>query len=237
MVTGIEVEEAPQVKDTSSSIDDHGIEIVNAMTEKQLEFIDHFSLISPSSKIRYRITNSDQEAKMVESHCINIGNSQYLLERISSEGEKEQLTIKRASEASEHLTALRAFYSLVSLFWSGFLAVFGTMVLLFLILDFTVYTGETSLDGFNASALFGTILTVPLFIFGFAEALAIAGYFISDTFYGHRLMRSFLFQEDRQRWKSNVVSGKDLFPLKNKCQVLLGFPHTFLQSGFLSFYF
>ena len=126
--------------------------------------------------------------------------------------EKVKVTLKRASQMTAQLTVLRAFYSIVSFFWAGFLAVFGTMVLLFLVLDFTVYIGETSLEEVDVTAAIGTILTVPLMINGFAEALAIAGHFIADTFHGHKLLRSFLFQEhsDSDRWKSNVVSGKSL---------------------------
>ena len=113
------------------------------------EFEDHFTLAARSTKI-HQSTGDIRR-------CIEIGGDQFLLEAvndtISHDGPKE--TLKRSAEVSAEVKFLRLLYSLAAIVWSAFMAVFATMLLLFLCLDFTIFIGETSLEDLNTSATIG----------------------------------------------------------------------------------
>lgn len=75
----------------------------------------------------------------------------------------------------------------------GFLLVFCVQVLLFLVLDLAIECGATSKSEVNVGAAAGVILSIPIFIFGFASALVIAGHYLLDTWKGHPLIKNFVF--------------------------------------------
>jgi lipase ATG15 len=93
------------------------------------------------------------------------------------------------STASSHFKI----HSLRPLLVAGFLLVFCLQVLLFLVLDLAIEVGATSKSKINVGATIGVILSFPIFIFGLASALVLAGYYLADTWRGHPLIKNFVF--------------------------------------------
>lgn len=102
------------------------------------------------------------------------------------------MTLKKIGDSSARLKFLRAAYTIVTVFWSGFLAVFCLMMILFLVLDLTVQIGATSIQEADIENFIGVLLSIPVMVLGMAEALVIATHFVADTWGGHTLIRNFM---------------------------------------------
>ena len=76
---------------------------------------------------------------------------------------------------------------------TGFLFVLCLNILLFLILDLTIEVGVTSKQNLNFGNFLGTLLALPMFVHALASAMVIAGHYIVDTWYGHSLVKRFIF--------------------------------------------
>mmetsp|Transcript_20646 Transcript_20646/g.31035 ORF Transcript_20646/g.31035 Transcript_20646/m.31035 type:complete len:727 (+) Transcript_20646:410-2590(+) len=86
------------------------------------------------------------------------------------------------------LKFLRLWYSIVALFWTGFLVVFSIEFLLFLFLDMT-HMGEGDVGALKVAIGIGLLVSFPTFIFGVASALVLAGQFVSESWNGHLLLK------------------------------------------------
>jgi len=151
---------------------------------------DHFTLTAPSSTIRFRVSNT--ASRVYESQY-----SQFIIE--DKDG---QITTKQMVSGNSGLSFLRAVYTLVVLFWTGFLVVFCVQVLLFLFQDLTIQVGATSKQAATVGEALGTILSLPVYIHGLASALVIAGHYTIDTWGGFLLIKNFVFGN----WSAVVTS-------------------------------
>jgi len=146
-----------------------------------IHYRDHYSLQYPSSTVRFRSSTT--------SHRVYQGNdSQIILEERNGE-----ITVKRTSDTSAGSMLLRSVYTVVAVLWTGFLFVFCTQLLIFLVMDLAVYLGGTTGSDVAVGRAIGTILSFPLFVHGLAQALIIAVHFIFDTWNGQYLMKTVVF--------------------------------------------
>lgn len=173
---------APNCEISNSKSDAHDVE-TNAAPAAGIEnYHDHFTLSAPSSTIRFRASNTT--SRVYESKY-----SQFIIEQ-DKDG---KVTTKRMVSGNSGLQFLRAVYTLVVLFWTGFLVVFCVQVLLFLIQDLTIQVGATSKQAADVGQALGTILSLPIYIHGLASALVIAGHYAIDTWGGFHLIKNFVF--------------------------------------------
>ena len=157
-----------------------------SLYEPKSKFVDHFSLESPSDTIRFRRT-----AVRVYSS----GTQQFQIVEQDDEKDDKQHSFFKAkvtSDGSSGLSLLRAAYTLVTVLMMGFLLIFCLQVLLFLFVSLVVEGGLSSKQRLNVFHLLGTILSIPIFVFGLASALTIATEFVHDTWQGHCFFRSVL---------------------------------------------
>jgi hypothetical protein len=73
---------------------------------------------------------------------------------------------------------------------TGFLLIFCLQTLLFLFVSLVMEGGFTSKQHLNILHLLGTILSIPVFVYGLASALTMASEFVYDTWQGHLLLRT-----------------------------------------------
>ena len=145
------------------------------------QYNDHFTLAAPSSTVRFR-------GSTTSAHVYDTSYSQFVIEDNGGD-----LTAKRMSTTTASLKFLRATYTIVCLFFTGFLLVFCVQLLLYLFQDVTIEMGATSKQSANVEKAIGAIFSIPVFVFGLASALVIAGHYVIDTWAGHPLVKSFVF--------------------------------------------
>jgi hypothetical protein len=103
-------------------------------------FRDHFTLPTPSSTIRFRSANS--AVRVFENET-----SQFVLEETyNPEDKQRKIQVKRLQASTRGLQFLRGIYTTVCILWTGILFVACLQVLLILVLDLAVQTGETNLN-------------------------------------------------------------------------------------------
>ena len=154
-------------------------------------FEDHFSLESPSDQVRFR-TNAVRVYSSGTQQFQIIETSKSLKARVSSDG-------------SSGLSMLRAWYGLVTVLMMGFLLIFCLQVLLFLFVSLVMEGGLSSKQSLNIFHLLGSILSIPVFVYGLASSLTMAGEFVVDTWEGHQFFRSIL------RWSSVFIDWYSFF--------------------------
>ena len=158
----------------------------NTAYKAKSNFNDHFSLEAPSDQVRFRkcavrvFSSGTQQFQIVHEE-----------ENDSPTGE-ESLKAKVTSDGSSGLSFLRACYTLVSVLMMGFLLIFCIQVLLFLFVSLAQKGGLTSKQNLNWFALMGSILSIPIFVYGLASALTMATEFVLDTWQGNQFFRSVL---------------------------------------------
>ena len=146
-----------------------------------IPYRDHYSLAYPSSTVRFRSSAT--------SYRVYQGNkSQFVLEE-----RNRQITVKQTSDTTGGVMFLRGVYTVVAVLWSGFLFVFCTQLLIFLVMNLAVYLGGTTGSHVAAGRAIGTILSLPVYVHGLASALIIAGHFIADIFAGQYLLKTLVF--------------------------------------------
>jgi hypothetical protein len=102
------------------------------------KFVDHFTLLIPSSTIRYR--DGRAAARVLEAN-----DAQFVLEETyHKKKDHHTVSIRRIHDTSEGVRFLRTSYLIVTAFWTGFLFVFCLQILLFLFLDLAIQAGATS---------------------------------------------------------------------------------------------
>jgi hypothetical protein len=147
---------------------------------------DHFTLPAPSNVVRYR------NKRVFENKSTQI----ILEETYDPHTKAREITVKRLKDSTKGLQFLRAIYTLVCALWTGFFLVFCMQVLLFLILDLTVQSGNTEVARANIFNFIGVLFAIFTFIQGFASALVIASQYIIDTWSGHYLVKQFVFSKN-----------------------------------------
>jgi hypothetical protein len=173
---------------------------------------DHYSLAYPSSTVRFRSSG--------KSYRVYEGNrSQYVLE----EEHSGEITVKRVTDRTNGVMFLRAVSTVVTFLWSGFLFVFCTQILIFLVMDLVVYLGGTTGSDVAVGRAIGSFLSFPLFIHGLSQALIIAGHFIADTWASHYLIKTLVF-----RTRNSVLAAWTTFCF------FLGFPLFCMGVSLLS---
>eukprot|EP00538_Stauroneis_constricta_P012648 CAMPEP_0119546226 /NCGR_PEP_ID=MMETSP1352-20130426/734_1 /TAXON_ID=265584 /ORGANISM="Stauroneis constricta, Strain CCMP1120" /LENGTH=1119 /DNA_ID=CAMNT_0007590905 /DNA_START=217 /DNA_END=3576 /DNA_ORIENTATION=- len=151
-------------------------------------FVDHFTLPVPSSTVRFRSRNA--AARVFE----NKSNQFILEENYDPVHGKRTITVKRMVATTRSLQLLRAVYTSVGILWAGILLAFCLQVLLFLVLDMTVQSGQTSITGkINIGVLLGVLLAIIVLIDGFAATMTMATTYCSELWSGHYFMKEFVF--------------------------------------------
>ena len=161
-------------------------------------FVDHFSLRHPSSTVRFR---------GARVHVYEAGNEQILLEDRRSYQDvgddddddngksrrqhRHTITVKRMDWSRFGLRVLRMAYALIALLLVGFAFVLCFQIILFLFLNLPIDAGASSLEARKGRArIVGTLLSVPVFLFGMASLMAIGTTFVSDCWQGGPLIRA-----------------------------------------------
>lgn len=178
-------------------------------------FHDHFSLDIASSNVRFRASKN-----LVKVYATP--NAQFILEEGIDAAGNHKVVAKRMGDTSAALQVLRMTYTLVALFFTGFLVVFSLQVLLFLTLGLTIEVGVTSKSDVKIGRSIGTILALPVYVRGLSSALVIAGCYVQDTWNGHTLVKRFVFG----RYNGVLTEWAAFF-------IFLGLP--FLVMGFALF--
>jgi hypothetical protein len=142
---------------------------------------DHFSLPVRSSTIRFRSSN-------IAHRVYENKHSQFVLEQTP-----DKITVKKMGDSTTSLKFLRSIYTLMCLFFLGFLVVFAVQILLFTIQDLAIDIGATSKSAGDIPHAIGIILSFPVFVHGLASALVICGYYVADTWGGFYLVKNFVF--------------------------------------------
>ena len=146
----------------------------------------------------------------------------------------KSLKTKITSDGSSGLSALRAWYALIAVLMMGFLLIFCLQVLLFLFVSLVMEGGLSSNQKLNIFHLLGSILSIPVFVYGLASALVrapmskrlsagvsynhkshnVASYylpqtmcseFVMDTWNGHVFFRSIV------RWSAVAIDWYNFF--------------------------
>mmetsp|Transcript_13844 Transcript_13844/g.20424 ORF Transcript_13844/g.20424 Transcript_13844/m.20424 type:complete len:968 (+) Transcript_13844:160-3063(+) len=165
-----------------------------------LKIKDHFSLRSRGSRIYFEDTNT---VDIVWSD----GTNQYVIEDDYDENGKNEIEqIKLVKTASTGLILMRGTYTLVCLFWTGFLLVCSLQLLLYLVLDLLIQSGATEQKGGIPLLGIGTFLAFPLYLLGLANVMIIAGSYVSDTWNGQELLKEFAFGLKKAKVKIEWLS-------------------------------
>ncbi len=150
---------------------------------------DHFTLPVASNLIRFR--SRKNAARVYETKNVQI----VLEETYDEETDTRKISVKRLTDESFGVSFLRLLYTIVCCLFTGFFFVFCLQVLLFLVLDFAVESGATTINTeINVVKTIGVVMAIAVFVHAFSEALVIAGHFIADIWTGHFLARQFMFK-------------------------------------------
>jgi lipase ATG15 len=167
-------------------------------------YVDHFSLEAPSDEIRFRTSAVRVYGSWTEQfQLVEEEEEEEEEEESTKTGERQRrrhcIKAKVTSDGSSGLSMLRAGYTLVAVLMMGFLLIFCLQVLLFLFVSLIMEGGFTSKQELNWFHLFGTVLSIPVFVYGLASALTMASEFVLDTWTGHHFFRSIL------RWNAVYI--------------------------------
>jgi hypothetical protein len=144
----------------------------------QLIIRDHPSLEQPSSCVTYQGQ---------QNYLFSLGTNQLVLKKGL---DSNQVWAKQYDEGTPGLFLIRGAYTLISVLMSGFLFVFCVQLVLFLFLGLVIHSGFGEASDFSFSLFFGTLLSIPVLLFGMANAMTIALTFVVDTFNGQKFMKT-----------------------------------------------
>jgi hypothetical protein len=154
-----------------------------------LHMQDHFTLPTPSSTIRFR--NRNNCARVYE----NKQTQMVMEETYNPETDQSDIIVRRLDDSTQSLHFLRLTYSLVCALWTGFFFVFCLQALLFMVLDLAIVSGATAINAdINYVQCIGVTIAIIVFVYGFADALTIAGHYVIDAYSGHYLVKQFCFR-------------------------------------------
>ena len=200
-------------------------------------FQDHWSLLVPSSSVRFR--GNAKEA--FESHgCFvieNENNQIVIEERLHVTGEspdgteppstKRSIQIKRVRSSSKGLQLLRALYTIVCILYAGIFLAFAVQLTLNIVLDLAIISGDTTQSEpqwWHAPPL---LLALIQFCHTFAEGMVLVTRFVIDSWSGHYLVKEFFPTPPFMR--KNLVATDWLF-----FTFLLGIPLLVLIGAFFA---
>lgn len=152
-------------------------------------FRDHYSLLVPSSAVRFRSGHA-AGTRVIENE-----SNQIILEERYDPGTKSRtIEVKRVRSSTKGVLVLRALYTIVCALWVGIFLVVAIQVMLSLVLDLSVLSGQTSYsDKFSIFKVVGMSLGLIQLCFTFSEGMVIATRFLIDTWSGHHLVKEFFF--------------------------------------------
>lgn len=155
LLSSAPIEQPSPALDTSQSVEVH---YKADRIPEIAHFHDHFTLLIPTSTVRYREGHS--AARIIES-----ADCQFILEETyDADKDKHAVSIRRIPDATEGVRFLRLSYAIVTAFWTGFFFVFCLQILLFLFLDLAIQAGATSKQGANWGKAIGTQLLSSLLV-------------------------------------------------------------------------
>ena len=183
-------------------------------------FLDHFSLREPSSTVKFRgarvhVYEASNEQILLEDRRSsrdvpwNYPNGEEEDDDDDDDdddnGKRKQhrhnITVKRMPWGSFGLTTLRMAYTLVTLLLLGNIFALSFQIILFLFVKLAA-DGRLAVDSaadvtttdyeltLISTTLIGTILSTPVFLFGFSSMMAIATTFVSEAWSGGNLIRA-----------------------------------------------
>lgn len=125
-------------------------------------------------------------------------SQQVVLEESHDKDKGAKIEVKKMNDVTTGHKMLNAFYAIVASLFSGFLFVFCLQLLLFVVLDLSIESGATTINpDIKVASLLGVIFALIMFSHYFAEALVIAGQFISDSYADHPLARTFILSGNK----------------------------------------
>lgn len=179
-------EESPPVEAEEQHVDDAAKERNDTATTENNMFIDHFTLGTPHATVRYR-------GKQQIVYDVTDGDQVVLEEIDEGSSSAPSFTVKRTQTASFGFWLLRTIYTLVALLLLGYHFVLCFQVFLFLFLNLLVTGGGTD-DPTDLDPLkfVGTLLSIPLFVYGLVYLMSYCTTFAVDTFQGQKMFRACL---------------------------------------------
>lgn len=142
---------------------------------------DHFSLPHASSEIKYRRTN----VRVYPQH-----DSQWIVREHHDEN-GDFVNVGRVDDGSYGVTFLRLTYCSIAVFVAAFAFIFAMELLLFLFVDLAVAFGASQLQGADGAECLNILLSIPLFVYGFAMLMTVVTRFVSDLWVGHPFLDTF----------------------------------------------
>jgi lipase ATG15 len=125
-------------------------------------------------------------------------SQQVVIEETHDKGKGTKIEVKKMTDVTTGHRMLNIFYAIVASLFSGFLFVFCLQLLLFVVLDLSIESGATTSNpDLHIGNLLGVIFALIMFSHYFAEALVIAGQFISDSYSDHPLARTFILSGNK----------------------------------------
>lgn len=177
-------------------------------------FIDHFSLREPSSTVKFRgsrvhVYETFNEQMLLEDRRSSRDTFGEENDDDDDNGKdrrqyRHNITAKRMPWQNFGLIALRAAYALISLLLFGFAFAFSFQIILFLFIklavegkaaseDYEEYEDGGVTDGeiaVSTAMLVSTLLSTPVFLYGFSSLMAMATTFVSEAWSGGHLIRA-----------------------------------------------
>ncbi|KAL3920568.1 MAG: hypothetical protein SGILL_003197 [Bacillariaceae sp.] len=165
-------------------------------------FQDHYSLLVPSSSVRFR-GSTKESFETHGCHVIENENHQIILEErlhVSQESAdgtspastKRTIQIKRVRSSSKGLQLLRAIYTIVCALFAGLFLAFAVQLTLNIVLDMAIISGDTNQGStsqwWHAPPL---LLALIQFCHTFAEGMVLVTRFVIDAWSGHYLVKEF----------------------------------------------
>jgi len=168
-------------------------------------FIDHFSLRVPSSTVKFRgarvhVYESNNEQILLQDSRHDNNNDNHDDDDDDDNNGKNKkprrrhtITVKRMSYASFGLRLLRLWYALISILIMSYFFVFCFQIILFLFMNLPVESGVSSLQPQERDygvMIFGTLLSVPVFLYGMSTLMAGTSTFVGDSWSGGTLLKA-----------------------------------------------
>jgi hypothetical protein len=125
-------------------------------------------------------------------------SQQIVIEETYDKNKRATIQVKKMTDVTTGHKILNAFYAIVASLFSGFLFVFCLQLLLFVVLNLSIESGATTMNpDIHVGNGLGVILALITFSHYFAEALVIAGEFISDSYSDHPLAKTFILRANK----------------------------------------
>ncbi len=137
--------------------------------------------------------NNPSSSVMIKGHETHIFTTEQKQIVIQHPQGTDTAIAKQFDETTPGLMLLRGAYTLIATLMGGFLFVFCVQLILFLFLGLAIESGLTSKqEEFHFGVFFGTLLTIPAFLIGMANAMTIAMAFVADTWNGNKFMKTII---------------------------------------------